>query len=111
MLKHMAPSSAGGRVNRSQQPLNVSNLGPPPTKLIANGLSSLNNTTTPSISSSTHLIKKRDHRTGAREALTSLGLLCLVSLLLALLSLIFLLKISPGTREPKLHLLFINNGA
>ncbi|ETN61348.1 hypothetical protein AND_006996 [Anopheles darlingi] len=39
-------------------------------------------------------------RMGAREALTSLGLLCLVSLLLALLSLIFLLKISPGGREP-----------
>lgn len=39
------------------------------------------------------------HRVGAREALTSLGLLCLVSLLLALLSLIFLLKISPGGRE------------
>lgn len=36
---------------------------------------------------------------GAREALTSLGLLCIVSLLLALLSLTFLLKISPGSRD------------
>ncbi|XP_020797925.1 uncharacterized protein LOC110176052 [Drosophila serrata] len=34
-----------------------------------------------------------------REALTSLGLLCLISLLLALLSLIFLLRISPTGRE------------
>ncbi|KAJ9584310.1 hypothetical protein L9F63_021341, partial [Diploptera punctata] len=34
---------------------------------------------------------------GIKEMLTSLGLLCLVSLLLALLSLIFLLKISPMT--------------
>ncbi|XP_046678192.1 uncharacterized protein LOC124366032 [Homalodisca vitripennis] len=34
---------------------------------------------------------------GVREMLTSLGLLCLVSLLLALLSLIFLLRISPVT--------------
>ena len=32
---------------------------------------------------------------GVREMLQSLGLLCLVSLLLALLSLVFLLKISP----------------
>jgi hypothetical protein len=34
---------------------------------------------------------------GIKEMLTSLGLLCLVSLLLALLSLVFLLKISPMT--------------
>ncbi|KAK9506266.1 hypothetical protein O3M35_008235 [Rhynocoris fuscipes] len=34
---------------------------------------------------------------GVKEMLTSLGLLCLVSLLLALLSLIFMLKISPVT--------------
>ncbi|XP_065350063.1 uncharacterized protein LOC135946007 isoform X1 [Cloeon dipterum] len=33
---------------------------------------------------------------GVREMMTSLGLLCLVSLLLALLALVFLLKISPG---------------
>ncbi|SPP78560.1 uncharacterized protein LOC117581534 isoform X1 [Drosophila guanche] len=37
-----------------------------------------------------------------REALTSLGLLCLSSLLLALLSLIFLLKISPNGRDDAL---------
>lgn len=42
----------------------------------------------------------RNHRSqeaGVKEILTSLGLLCLVSLLLALLSVIFLLKISPLT--------------
>ena len=36
---------------------------------------------------------------GVKEMITSLALLCLVSLLLALLSLVFLLKISPVTRE------------
>lgn len=39
----------------------------------------------------------RSERAGVKEMLVSLGLLCLVSLLLALLSLIFLLKISPVT--------------
>lgn len=36
---------------------------------------------------------------GVKEMITSLALLCLVSLLLALLSLVFLLKISPVTKE------------
>lgn len=40
---------------------------------------------------------RRNQETGVKEMLTSLGLLCLVSLLLALLSVIFLLKISPLT--------------
>ncbi|KAL1139330.1 hypothetical protein AAG570_006316 [Ranatra chinensis] len=40
---------------------------------------------------------ERAAQPGVREMLTSLGLLCLVSLLLALLSLIFMLKISPVT--------------
>ncbi|EGI61055.1 hypothetical protein G5I_10670 [Acromyrmex echinatior] len=39
----------------------------------------------------------RSDAAGVKEMLTSLGLLCLVSLLLALLSVIFLLKISPLT--------------
>ncbi|XP_029664379.1 uncharacterized protein LOC115236216 [Formica exsecta] len=39
----------------------------------------------------------RNDEAGVKEMLTSLGLLCLVSLLLALLSVIFLLKISPLT--------------
>lgn len=42
----------------------------------------------------------RRQEAGVKEMLTSLGLLCLVSLLLALLSLIFLLKISPLTVTP-----------
>ncbi|XP_050100264.1 uncharacterized protein LOC126580952 [Anopheles aquasalis] len=68
--------------------------GPGPTGLFSH----LNSTTNNNILSST--INMNKARMGAREALTSLGLLCLVSLLLALLSLIFLLKISPGGREP-----------
>ena len=36
---------------------------------------------------------------GVQGMITSLGLLCLVSLLLALLSLVFLLKISPASDE------------
>lgn len=39
----------------------------------------------------------KSRQVGVKEMLVSLGLLCLVSLLLALLSLIFLLKISPVT--------------
>jgi len=39
----------------------------------------------------------KNKQVGVKEMLVSLGLLCLVSLLLALLSLIFLLKISPVT--------------
>uniref|UniRef100_A0A182JAD2 Uncharacterized protein n=1 Tax=Anopheles atroparvus TaxID=41427 RepID=A0A182JAD2_ANOAO len=62
------------------------------------GFNHNNSTTNNNILSST--INMNKDRMGAREALTSLGLLCLVSLLLALLSLIFLLKISPGGREP-----------
>ncbi|XP_073828384.1 uncharacterized protein [Musca autumnalis] len=50
----------------------------------------------------TTMHNKSKHDPGPREALTSLGLLCLVSLLLALLSLIFLLKISPNAREDAL---------
>uniref|UniRef100_A0A182P403 Uncharacterized protein n=1 Tax=Anopheles epiroticus TaxID=199890 RepID=A0A182P403_9DIPT len=62
------------------------------------GFNHNNSTTNNNILSST--INMNKDRLGAREALTSLGLLCLVSLLLALLSLIFLLKISPGGRDP-----------
>ncbi|EDW66313.2 uncharacterized protein Dvir_GJ15621 [Drosophila virilis] len=47
-------------------------------------------------------VKPTKHGPGPREVLTSLGLLCLVSLLLALLSLMFLLKISPNSREDAL---------
>ncbi|XP_055610289.1 uncharacterized protein LOC129757182 [Uranotaenia lowii] len=64
-----------------------------------NATTNNNSTTNNNILSSTTVNINKD-RLGAREALTSLGLLCLVSLLLALLSLIFLLKISPGGRDP-----------
>ncbi|XP_033231371.1 uncharacterized protein LOC117182322 [Belonocnema kinseyi] len=46
---------------------------------------------------STTFSRSKIQETGVKEMLTSLGLLCLVSLLLALLSLTFLLKISPIT--------------
>ena len=38
---------------------------------------------------------------GVKDAITSLGLLCVVSLLLALLSLVFLLKLSPVTEDQR----------
>lgn len=114
-------------LSRAAQPLNVSTVsansvtpsstkhmnGGPPRLLSSfitplpsvssnsNNLNATNNNSTTNnniLSSTTVNINK--NRLGAREALTSLGLLCLVSLLLALLSLIFLLKISPGGREP-----------
>ncbi|XP_063709021.1 uncharacterized protein LOC134837569 [Culicoides brevitarsis] len=107
-------------LNRSIQPLNVSTLtngtqqtqnshvpnGHVPNGKVMNGypprMPIYHPTPIPapsSMSSQNNLIYNKE-RAGAREALTSLGLLCLVSLLLALLSLIFLLKISPGGREP-----------
>ncbi|XP_046418532.1 uncharacterized protein LOC124178844 [Neodiprion fabricii] len=53
-----------------------------------------------SITSSFSQHNRHHQAAGVKEMLTSLGLLCLVSLLLALLSLIFLLKISPLTESP-----------
>lgn len=76
-------------LNRSIQPLNVSTIsqGPPP-KLVANGgarMSSMLNTTPLTSCSSNHnhsnLNLSTKHRVGAREALTSLGLLCLGELI------------------------------
>lgn len=80
-------------LNRSIQPLNVSTISqsgpPPPIKHLANGgprmlngPSMLNTTPLTSISSSNHCNQSNinlstKHRIGAREALTSLGLLCL----------------------------------
>ncbi|XP_075156843.1 uncharacterized protein LOC142230093 [Haematobia irritans] len=78
---------------------------------VANGGSAVNNpaanttnhTNYTNYTNTTHGVNnKTKHGPGPREALTSLGLLCLVSLLLALLSLIFLLKISPNAREDAL---------
>lgn len=106
MLKHLPPPNPGprpGRAVRPQQPLNVSALSavslgsvvgstptsaqPPPLppnnhpKTLANGgprLPSMMHTPLASVSSSTNLIEKPEKlHTGAKEALTSLGLLCL----------------------------------
>ncbi|XP_037930849.1 uncharacterized protein LOC119665690 [Teleopsis dalmanni] len=62
----------------------------------ANCNSNLNNINNATINPSTY-------GGGPREALTSLGLLCLVSLLFALLSLIFLLRISPNAQDEALR--------
>ncbi|KAH8387869.1 hypothetical protein KR093_009940 [Drosophila rubida] len=64
-----------------------------------NNNNTLNNTINNHLGST---LRPSKHGPGPREVLTSLGLLCLVSLLLALLSLIFLLKISPNSREEAL---------
>lgn len=89
-----------------------------PTKVIANGGLHIakSSPVTPATPADVNNIAKTDSNTdiskdsnnnatsnndifsnGIKEMLTSLGLLCLISLLLALLSLIFLLKISPVT--------------
>lgn len=101
-------------LNRSIQPLNVSTISqsgpPPPIKHLANGgprincnnninninggPSMLNTTPLTSISSSNHCNQSNinlstKHRVGAREALTSLGLLCLGKLILEILFIFF----------------------
>ena len=43
---------------------------------------------------------------GVRAIITSLGLLCVISLIMALLSLVFLLKITPAEEKPKTKLQF-----
>lgn len=89
-------------LNRSIQPLNVSTIsqGPPP-KLVANGgarMPSMLNTTPLTSCSSNHnhsnLNLSTKHRVGAREALTSLGLLCLGEFLLYFIESFFLNKIN-----------------
>ena len=80
--------SLGGN-SSSVSPLGMASMG-----RVANG--GLNLSSRPPLSLNT--TKNPDRREpGVREMLTSLGLLCLVSLLLALLSLVFMLKISPVT--------------
>lgn len=97
--------------NRTHQyPLNVSQLhastnldtskhsifsttGPVPMKALNGGL----NISRSRNQSTVHKFIAKSKQVGVKEMLVSLGLLCLVSLLLALLSLIFLLKISPVT--------------
>lgn len=112
------PSPHGGRglINLSQRlnhthALNVSTLstskhslggnsssaspGSPPK--MANGGLHIPRAVATSIPANVTRFMTRSKEAGIKEMLTSLGLLCLVSLLLALLSLIFLLKISPLT--------------
>lgn len=97
-----------GNINatRVQQfPLNASNLNTSKHSLcgnsvIAPGNKSLNgglNISRVTNKSTVNKFITKSKQVGIKEMLVSLGLLCLVSLLLALLSLIFLLKISPVT--------------
>ena len=51
---------------------------------------------------------QKSKEVGIKDGITALGLLCLVSLLLALLSLIFLLKLSPVTEERRRELYRFN---
>ncbi|XP_066248618.1 uncharacterized protein [Euwallacea similis] len=72
---------------------NAAVLSPPGNKVFNGGLniSRIRN------QSSFNKFVTKSKEVGVKETLVSLGLLCLVSLLLALLSLIFLLKVSPVT--------------
>lgn len=51
---------------------------------------------------------QKSKEVGIKDGITALGLLCLVSLLLALLSLVFLLKLSPVTEERRRELYRFN---
>lgn len=96
--------SLGGGTSSSVSPVVGNTVIPPPVKM-ANGGLNISRQTNTSLSRSpngsillpsniTKFISK-SKEAGVKEILTSLGLLCLVSLLFALLSLIFLLKITP----------------
>ncbi|KAG7187902.1 hypothetical protein KM043_013870 [Ampulex compressa] len=85
-LSHVHQSSSNGGLDISRQVRNQSRATPSP-----------NNNRTVHLPSWSSSLSRNHKEIGAKETLTSLGLLCLVSLLLALLSLIFLLKISPLT--------------
>lgn len=106
--KHSLGNSSGvspggnGAVNNITMNGPVTQVVTPPK--IANGGLHISRGRTTSLSAGSVLIPAnvsrfmtRSKEAGIKEMLTSLGLLCLVSLLLALLSLIFLLKISPMT--------------
>lgn len=91
--------SLGGN-SSSVSPLGIASV---PTTRIANGGLNISrmSSTAPQINQHSQINNSKlitiQKNPGVREILTSLGLLCLVSLLLALLSLIFMLKISPVT--------------
>lgn len=96
----VSPGGGGGGTTTVNGP--VSQIVTPPK--MANGGLHISRGRTTSVSAGSTLIPAnvsrfmtRSKEAGIKEMLTSLGLLCLVSLLLALLSLIFLLKISPMT--------------
>lgn len=97
--------SLGGGTSSSVSPGVGNAVVPPPTMKMANGGLNIPRQSNTGISRSpdgsillpsniTKFISK-SKEAGVKEMLTSLGLLCLVSLLFALLSLIFLLKITP----------------
>lgn len=70
---------------------------PPPPKMANGGLHLTRHVPPPPTHMTRVVVAANKVQPGVREMMTSLGLLCLVSLLLALLALIFLLKISPAT--------------
>ncbi|XP_019881671.1 uncharacterized protein LOC109609450 [Aethina tumida] len=107
--RYRSPNGNTSRVSQ-QYPLNVSQLHnttldnskhsiystavlPPGNKALNGGL----NISRVRNQSTVNKFIAKSKQVGVKEMLVSLGLLCLVSLLLALLSLIFLLKISPVT--------------
>ncbi|RZB39370.1 Jiraiya domain containing protein [Asbolus verrucosus] len=108
--RYRSPNANSSRISQ-QYPLNVSQLHPqnnldnskhsiysnavlsPGNKTLNGGL----NISRVRNQSTVNKFIAKSKQVGVKEMLVSLGLLCLVSLLLALLSLIFLLKISPVT--------------
>ncbi|CAG9817006.1 unnamed protein product [Phaedon cochleariae] len=106
--RYRSPNANSSRISQ-QYPLNVSqlhsaldtskhsiysnNVLPPGNKSLNGGL----NISRVRNQSTVNKFIAKSKEVGVKEMLVSLGLLCLVSLLLALLSLIFLLKISPVT--------------
>lgn len=101
--RYRTSNTNGTRVQ--QFPLNASNLNTSKHSLCGNSVispanKSLNgglNISRVTNKSTVNKFITKSKQVGIKEMLVSLGLLCLVSLLLALLSLIFLLKISPVT--------------
>ncbi|XP_050313759.1 uncharacterized protein LOC126748518 [Anthonomus grandis grandis] len=109
--RYRSPNANSSRLSMQQYPLNASHLHntnldnskhsiysntamlQPEIKLLNGGL----NISRPGNQSAVNKFISKTKEVGVKEMLVSLGLLCLVSLLLALLSLIFLLKISPVT--------------
>ncbi|KAL9872006.1 uncharacterized protein ACN2A1_014835 isoform 2-T2 [Glossina fuscipes fuscipes] len=101
ILAHAATAAAVSNANTNTNGTVIGNHNNNNTTTVSNANNHQNNYTN-CTNPAGSLINQSKHGPGPREALTSLGLLCLVSLLLALLSLIFLLKISPNAREDAL---------